>query len=151
MAKKLYRSRTDKMIAGVCGGLAEYFNIDSTLVRLSAVALTLAGGSGILAYVIFWFVVPQRPLNLSGVDSALAHDATASDAVEGESEVEENSEANTAALFVGVLLTVLGFLFLVGNFISLAWLSFGKLWPLVLIAIGILIVLKGSGRKQNAS
>ena len=151
MAKKLYRSRTDKMIAGVCGGLAEYFNIDSTLVRLSAVALTLAGGSGILAYIIFWFVVPQRPLNLFGVDSASASDATVTATVEGESEVEENSEANTAALFVGVLLTVLGFLFLVGNFISLAWLSFGKLWPLVLIAIGILIVLKGSGRKQNAS
>ncbi len=151
MAKKLYRSRTDKMIAGVCGGLAEYFNIDSTLVRLSAVVLTLAGGSGILAYIIFWFVVPQRPLNLSGVDSASAPDATSSAAGEGESEAVENTEASTAALFVGVLLTVLGFLFLVGNFISLAWLSFGKLWPLVLIAIGILIVLKGSGRKQNAS
>ncbi len=151
MAKKLYRSRTDKMIAGVCGGLAEYFNIDSTLVRLSAVVLTLAGGSGILAYIIFWFVVPQRPLNLSAVDSVSAPDAAASATVEGEGEAGENSEASTAALFVGVLLTVLGFLFLVGNFISLAWLSFGKLWPLVLIAIGILIVLKGSGRKQNAS
>ena len=150
MARKLYRSRTDKMIAGVCGGLAEYFNIDSTLVRLSAVALTLAGGSGILAYVIFWFVVPQRPLNLSTVDSQ-STDTSATAAVEGEDEAGENNEASTAALFVGVLLTVLGFLFLVGNFISLAWLSFGKLWPLVLIAIGILIVLKGSGRKQNAS
>jgi phage shock protein C len=146
MAKKLYRSRTDRMIGGVCGGLAEYFNIDSTLVRLAAVALTLAGGSGILAYLIFWFVVPQRPLNMAISNNAQA----ASDA--GEHAVEsEGTEASTAALFIGVLLTVLGFLFLAGNFISFAWLSFSKLWPLMLIAIGILIVMKGTGRRQDAS
>jgi phage shock protein C len=146
MAKKLYRSRTDRMIAGVCGGLAEYFNIDSTLVRLAAVALTLAGGSGVLAYLIFWFVVPQRPLDMSASEKP----PTSSDAKEHPVDKEE-TEAGTAALFVGVLLTVLGFLFLVGNFISFAWLSFSKLWPLVLIAIGILIVMKGTGRRQNAS
>jgi len=148
MAKKLFRSRSDRMIAGVCGGLAEYFNIDSTLVRLAAVALTLAGGSGVLAYLIFWFVVPQRPLDLSTGESATATSETRQAA---ENEVTETSEASTAALFIGVLLTILGFLFLVGNFISFAWLTFSKLWPLVLIAIGILIVLRGSGRKQNAS
>ena len=133
---------------GVCGGLAEYFNIDSTLVRLSAVALTPAGGSGILAYLIFWFVVSQRPLNLSSTDSDVAGQPSA-DVIEPVN--DEHNEGHTAALFVGVLLTVLGFLFLIGNFISLAWLSFTKLWPLVLIAIGLLIVLKGSGRKQNAN
>ncbi len=146
MAKKLYRSRTDRMIAGVCGGLAEYFNIDSTLVRLAAVALTLAGGSGVLAYLIFWFVVPQRPLDMSASENP----PTSSDTEEHPVDREE-TEAGTAALFIGVLLTVLGFLFLVGNFISFAWLSFSKLWPLVLIAIGILIVVKGTGRRQNAS
>jgi phage shock protein C len=146
MAKKLYRSRIDRMIAGVCGGLAEYFNIDPTLVRLGAVALTLAGGSGVLAYIIFWFVVPQRPLSMSGSDS----EPPASDNVEHNVEREDN-EASSAALFIGVLLTVLGFLFLVGNFISFAWFSFSKLWPLLLIAIGIIIVMKGTGRRQNAS
>lgn len=148
MAKKLYRSRTDKMIAGVCGGLAEYFDIDSTLVRLVAVALTLAGGSGILAYLIFWFVVPQRQLNLAAVDGQTQ---TSAASLAAESEEGENNEAHSAALFVGVILTVLGFLFLVGNFISFAWLSFSRLWPLVLIAIGIVIILKGSGRRSHAS
>jgi phage shock protein C len=148
MAKKLYRSRTDKMIAGVCGGLAEYFYIDPTLVRLLAVALTLAGGSGILAYIIFWFVVPQRQLNLAAVDGQTQ---PVSGAAAGESEEGESNEAHSAALFVGVILTVLGILFLLGNIISFAWLSFSRLWPLVLIAIGIVIILKGSGRRSHAS
>jgi phage shock protein C len=134
------------MIAGVCGGLADYFNIDPTLVRLIAVALTLAGGSGILAYFIFWFVVPQKPLNLA------ANPDAASSITETETaESEEGSEASSAALFIGVILTVLGFLILVGNFISFAWLSFSKLWPLALIAVGIIIILKGSGSKRHAS
>lgn len=60
MDKKLYRSQTDKMIAGVCGGIAEYFGIDSTLVRLGWVLFTFAGGSGILAYIIAWIIMPYR-------------------------------------------------------------------------------------------
>jgi len=67
MAKKLYRSIVDSRIAGVCGGLAEYFDIDPTIVRLAAVILTLAGGSGILAYIIFWIVVPKRPYESAAV------------------------------------------------------------------------------------
>lgn len=148
MAKKLYRSRTERMIAGVCGGLAEYFDIDPTLVRLIAVALTLAGGSGILAYIIFWFVVPQKPLNLASVDDPTM---AASTAETEDVESEKSNEASSAALFVGIILTVMGFLFLVGNFISLAWFSFSKLWPLVLIAIGIIVILKGTGSKQHES
>ncbi len=148
MAKKLYRSRHDRMIAGVCGGLAEYFDIDSTLVRLIAVALTIAGGSGILAYIIFWFVVPQRPLDLAAVDNPIQAPPAADTTEPAEA---ETNEVSSAALFVGVILTVLGFLFLLGNLISFAWLSFSRLWPLVLIAIGIIIVLKGTGRKSHAS
>ena len=59
--KKLYKSSTDKKLAGVCGGLAEYFNIDSTLVRLGWVAFCILGGSGILAYIIAAIVMPRDP------------------------------------------------------------------------------------------
>jgi phage shock protein C len=59
--KRLYRSRTDSMIAGVCGGLAEYFDIDPTLVRLAFVAVLLLGGSAVLIYIIMWIVVPLEP------------------------------------------------------------------------------------------
>lgn len=61
MEKKLYKSSKDKMIDGVCGGIAEYFNIDATLVRLGAVVLTCAGGSGILAYIVAAIIVPRDP------------------------------------------------------------------------------------------
>lgn len=61
MEKRLYRSRRDKMLAGVCGGIAEYFNIDPTLVRLGLIVLCAMGGSGILAYIIAAIVVPQNP------------------------------------------------------------------------------------------
>ena len=59
--KKLYRSKTDRKIAGVCGGIAEYFNIDSTLVRLLAVLLILCMGGGLLAYIICAIVIPEEP------------------------------------------------------------------------------------------
>jgi len=60
MAKKLYRSVDDKKIAGVCGGLGDYFDIDPTIIRLALVALVLAGGSGILAYILAWIIVPEQ-------------------------------------------------------------------------------------------
>ena len=60
MNKKLYRSSFDKKIAGVCGGIAEYFDVDSTLVRLGWVVFSLAGGSGILAYIIAMIIMPRR-------------------------------------------------------------------------------------------
>ena len=59
--KKLYKSSMDKKLAGVCGGLAEYFNIDSTLVRLGWVVFGLLGGSGLLAYIIAAIIMPDRP------------------------------------------------------------------------------------------
>jgi len=61
MTKKLYKSATDEKIDGVCGGIAEYFGIDSTIVRLVWVVFTLMGGSGILAYIIAMFVMHDPP------------------------------------------------------------------------------------------
>lgn len=60
MEKKLYRSETNKQIAGVCAGLADYFNVDVTLVRIAFVAAMLMGGPGFLVYVILWFVMPEE-------------------------------------------------------------------------------------------
>ncbi len=61
--KRLHRSRTEKMLGGVCGGLAEYFDVDPTIVRVAWVALTILPipGSAILAYLILWVVMPQEP------------------------------------------------------------------------------------------
>ncbi len=62
MQKRLFRSRTDRMIAGVCGGIAEYFNIDPVIVRVIFVILLLPGGlPGFIPYVILWVIVPEAP------------------------------------------------------------------------------------------
>ena len=62
MEKKLYKSETNKMLAGVCGGIAGYFNIDPTLVRLGWVVFCALGGSGLLAYIIMAIIMPSRPI-----------------------------------------------------------------------------------------
>ncbi|MCW2640857.1 MAG: hypothetical protein JWP76_3163 [Dactylosporangium sp.] len=60
--RKLYRSRTNRMFAGVCGGIAEYSNMDPTIVRVLMVILTFfTGGGALLAYPILWMVVPEAP------------------------------------------------------------------------------------------
>ena len=59
--RKLYKSRTDRKICGVCGGVAEYLNVDSTIVRIALVLFCLAGGSGVIAYLIAALVIPEEP------------------------------------------------------------------------------------------
>lgn len=60
MTKRLFRSRTDRVIAGICGGIANYFKIDPVIVRLGWVFFVLAGGAGILAYFIAWLIIPSE-------------------------------------------------------------------------------------------
>ena len=62
MNKRLYKSADNKLLAGVCGGVAEYFGIDPTLVRLGWVLFCAMGGSGILAYIVAAIVIPEHPL-----------------------------------------------------------------------------------------
>ncbi len=63
--KKLYRSSTNKKIAGVCGGLAEYFNIDATIIRVIFILLLLPGGfPGLIPYLILWLVMPLKPADV---------------------------------------------------------------------------------------
>jgi phage shock protein PspC (stress-responsive transcriptional regulator) len=63
MEKKLYRSTSNKMVAGVCGGLADYFGLDATLIRIIWVLLVLLAGTGILAYIIAWLLMPVQQVN----------------------------------------------------------------------------------------
>lgn len=60
--KRLYRSRRDSVIAGVCGGIGQYFNIDPVLVRVIFVVAALAGGPGLLAYLLLWLIIPLEPV-----------------------------------------------------------------------------------------
>ena len=63
MSKKLYKSNTNKMLEGVCGGIAEYFGVDPTIVRLAWVVFCALGGSGILAYILAAIIIPDASVN----------------------------------------------------------------------------------------
>ena len=123
MSKKLYRSVKDKMLGGVAGGLAEYFDIDSTLVRVLFVISLLFGGAGVIAYIILWIIVPEEPIEVQyhKTYSSPEHDRSPS------SSTEENIKI------------VLGFIFLANNFIPRF--SFGDYWPLLLVLIGIVLLI----------
>ncbi|UCE67128.1 MAG: PspC domain-containing protein [Candidatus Zixiibacteriota bacterium] len=145
MDRKLYRSRTDSMIAGVCGGLAEYFKVDTIIVRIAAVILALtAHGAGLLAYLIFWIVVPQKPLDESVAES----ESVITVPVESE---EGKTDRKNGIIFIGAGLIVLGALFLLDNFFPVIFFSLGKLWPAILIVIGILVLKKGAENKEDES
>lgn len=64
--KRLYRSRSEEMIAGVCGGLADYLNVDPTVIRLVFLLLLFAGGGGLFIYLILWVIMPLEPIDGSG-------------------------------------------------------------------------------------
>ncbi len=61
MKKRLYRSKTNRILGGICGGIAEYLDVDPTIIRLIWVLITLVYGVGILAYLIAWLIIPEKP------------------------------------------------------------------------------------------
>ncbi len=159
MPKKLYRSRRDKMIGGVAGGLADYFDVDPTLVRIIFIITLFLGGSGVLAYIILWIVVPEEPFvysNTGQTGAAASSASSGSSASSANSSTEEQkasaeSTANEQHQILeeqrgrrrnvaGVILIIIGVLFLADNFIPRF--DFGDYWPLILIAIGFGLLLK---------
>jgi phage shock protein C len=68
--KRLYRSLNNRMFAGVAGGLAEYFNVDPVIIRLLLVVLMVAGGPGILIYIVLWIIMPEEPSAINAGDNS---------------------------------------------------------------------------------
>lgn len=118
---RLYRSRRERMISGVCGGLAQHFGVDPVIVRVAFVALGLGTGVGLLAYIILAIVVPERPadeLELLGSRSTSR----------GGSEV------------LAYILVFVGAMVLLGNLGVFNLINGQLFWPIVLIGIGALLL-----------
>lgn len=134
-SKKLYRSKSDRIIAGVCGGLGEYLDIDPIFIRLAFVLLTIFGGAGILIYIIMFLIVPeeedQAQAKTEGVNPEIHSNSTLY-----KSHHSDNSRGRAIAAFILILT---GLLFLSNSFFPNVF-SFNKLWPLLLIVIGIIIL-----------
>ena len=123
---KLRRSVRDRMLGGVCGGLGEYFGIDPVLVRLAFVLTTLAGGAGVLAYLIMLIAVPS---------------ADATDAADNAYQPIGERVRLEGKQIAAVGLIGLGALLLLGNLGWLTWLRGELVWPVLLMALGAVILL----------
>ena len=124
----LRRSRDDRVIAGVCGGLGRYFGIDPVILRLVFVVLLLAGGSGILLYGVGWIAIPEeRPGDELGAAA------------------REGERRGGGAEVIGIALVVLGAFFLLREAFPDAFDS-DYVWPVLLIVIGLVVLARGVRR-----
>jgi phage shock protein C len=136
MTGRLVRTQNDRMIGGVCGGLGRYLNLDSTLVRLAFVLFTLAGGAGVLIYLILLIVMPLDSTSHVGVNYTPADDG---------------ERQRRTSMLVGGGLILVGLWYLLGHIPGLAWLSLGNLWPLLLIAVGVSIIINFYSNQERLS
>ena len=134
-AKKLYRSRDKKIIAGVCGGYAEYFNTDPVWVRLLAIISILFGGISIIVYIASWILMPKNPSQKRSKNT-LAEDVAHKIA----KETKNASKEHKNSVILGVILIVLGAIFFFQS--TFGWFSFRFTWPVILIVIGVYVVLR---------
>lgn len=147
--KRFYRSTTDKKIAGVAGGLGIYFEIDPLLVRLLFVILSLAGGGGVLIYLILWLVTPERPREFQHSNTYTEPEAQPEQPINNpqSSPDDVQSHGRRRGNLIGALVLItLGVLFLVDEFIDN--IDFGDLWPILLIVIGIGLLVNSFGRRR---
>jgi phage shock protein C len=142
-AKRIYRNTRAKVVAGVCAGIADYFDVDVAWIRLAFVLSVFASGFGLLAYVVAWMVFPKeeriaRTPDLPGAppNEAPANEAPAPVAA-GRSRGQVAVGSRNA---IGILLVLLGVLFFMDR--NFWWFRFDAFWPVILIALGLYLVLR---------
>ena len=109
MEKKLYKSSNDKVLAGVCGGIAEYFAVDAVIVRMMWIVFTLMGGAGLLAYIIAMIIIPENPYGKSVGDNYTRYE---------DYNTEQGNSGNnrSSSLVLGGILILFGAFVLLRNF-----------------------------------
>ncbi len=148
MQKKLERDEQNKMIAGVAAGIAEYINVEVTWIRVLFLLLAIFGLSGVWIYLILWVAVPAKPFlfsNMGSTDYKVQENFTSATS---DFNQPDTKKAGSARVIAGVFLVLIGFYFLLDQFMILPeWFSVAKLWPVFFIFIGLVILLKPS-KKQ---
>jgi phage shock protein C len=136
--KRLYKSKTNKIIAGVCGGLAEYFDVDTVIMRVLFVLLAFFGGSGFILYIACWIIMPKN-----------------ADAAEGQNGPGESRTTNARKMF-GIVLIVGGAILLFSNlgffsFLHVWDISWSFVFPILLILLGMAIIYYRQAERIPAS
>jgi phage shock protein PspC (stress-responsive transcriptional regulator) len=152
--ERLYRSKANKVIGGVAGGLANYFNIDVVLARVAFVLLAMFGGGGVLIYIIMWIAIPAQTTyykDHNGKD----HDSSVENDVYEQNEnnelIKKKSVKNSnRGLITGIILIFMGIIFLADQLMP--WYNITELWPLLLVIVGVLMIkpdIFKPSKKQN--
>jgi phage shock protein C len=164
--KKLFRSRADRILAGVCGGLGEYFEIDSVLIRIVFILLTFARGFGILPYIILTVIIPLEEgeeLNIKREEKIKEFTQKAGQRAQVLAD-ELNKEAQSIAIefkqneswwiekrnIFGIIIIVIGFVALLSQLFPIFWLKWEVLCAIAAIIIGFYIVFKNLKRNNSS-
>ena len=142
--KRLERSRTNRVIAGVCAGLADYFKIDIALMRVLFVVATICGSFGFWMYVILWIVVPEENILGPGSSNQQSYGDTID--ITPNDEKDDKKSVN-GAMIASLILIFIGLVALIDNFTPIAWVW--KLWPVPLIIIGVVLLINSTKNNSN--
>lgn len=132
-SRKLYRSGTDYILAGVAGGLAHYLNVDPVIIRLVFVALTFGGGSGIIIYIVLAFILPKEPGEATPVNRE--------DKVVQADNIGVSGKSDSGHNLVAMILILLGVILLSNQLIP-NWFRWDIFWPLAIILAGVYLLLR---------
>lgn len=133
MDKKLYKSANDKVLAGVCGGIGEYFAIDSVIIRLLWVVFTLMAGAGLIAYIIAAIIMPANP-SYSQVEDSYSRTE------EYGSGGEKRDNSRSSSLVLGIVLVIFGAFVLMKDLIP--WIPKDIFLAAVLIGLGVFFIVR---------
>jgi phage shock protein C len=130
---KLYRSNTEKVFGGVCGGLADYLNIDVVILRIIFVLLALFGGGGVLIYIVLWIAIPAETVSYAKIKENLDAESNTE-----KKPMDNTSKQSNTALGAGIILIIVGLLFLADRLMP--YYNLIDFWPVILIAAGVIII-----------
>jgi len=142
MKEKLYRSRKQRVIAGISGGLGDFFNIDPVIIRILFVVFTVFHGSGILIYFILWVAIPEEPFEIAyGIKNENENSSeihTSSD----QQVINDEQKRQSPRIISGTILIAVGLIFLFNNLIPSFDLS--DVFPFILIILGAVLILNSA-------
>lgn len=141
--RRLYRSRHNQQISGVCAGLAHYFAVDVTWVRVAFILLALLNGGGVLLYIVLAIVIPVEPSESAEIQGNNLEQTLREGAQNLQTRAKEFSSSGRSQ-YLGWALVVLGAWFLLNQ---LGWIRINEdlIFPLILIGIGVLVLMRRSG------
>ena len=148
--ERITKSKTDRVIDGVCGGLAEYFGIDSVLVRLVFVVLVFFSGFGLLLYIILVIIMPgaekagQPPKETiqENVQEISERVKEAGEGLGHAFSTKTEEKHSKRARWFGILLIFIGIFFLLDNLHLIRWVDKDLLWPIIIIFVGVWLLIR---------